>query len=207
VPVHIDRKPFPELATPITQNNVALRLRPFWSWVVISITPHHLDFLPEGTPTIPVVVDPGCSHSLDIDETHLFQFTSNRAESLPPVPGPRAIRRVDASGRVVERARREARLWLHAYPEDAGVPPLNLGIADDIVVNPSEAGEEPPPESVPLVPPFPLLGGRCLFRAGLTVILDYPNLQLTITHERNHPGIPNPSSFIQRWLRRFLGGR
>ena len=126
------------------------------------------------------------------------------AADLPLASPPRRVH--DASGNVVVLPRRQAKVWLHAYPEEAGLTPLNLMAAGGILVyERAPAGAGQPAGVRPIGPHLPLLGARGFFPIGLGVFVDYRRLETTIGTE----GPSEPAGVFRRfwqgarrWFRR-----
>ena len=84
---------------------------------------------------------------------------------LPLASPPRRV--YDASGNVAALPRRQASVWLHAYPEDAGLAPLNLMAAGGILVcDRVQAGEGQPTNAQVIGPHLPLLVPAKQIKAG-----------------------------------------
>jgi hypothetical protein len=206
VPVHVRALPFSDTLRVLNVHGVTVNVFAYEAIVWVSVTRAEVAALPADAPRFPAVVDTGNTVALNIQEDQLTAWSVPRlrAADLPLASPPRRVH--DASGNVAVLPRRQAKVWLHAYPEDTGLAPLDLMAAGGILVyeRAQSSGEQPGGVRV-TGPHLPLLGARGLFPTGLSVLVDYRRLEVTIGTEG-----PQKSAGLFRRLwqsgRRWLGG-
>jgi hypothetical protein len=199
VPVHVRALPFSDTLRVLDVCGVRVNVFAYEPVVWVSITRAEVAVLPADAPRFPAVVDTGNTVALNIQEDHLAAWSVPRlrAADLPLASPPRRVH--DASGNVAVLPRRQAKVWLHAYPEGAGLAPLNLMAAGGILVyEPAGVGEGQPANVQVTGPHLPLLGARGFFPTGLAVLVDYRRLEVTIGTEDS----PDPAGLLRRlWQR------
>jgi hypothetical protein len=205
VPAHVRALPFSDTLRVLDVHGVRVNVFAYEPIVWLSVTRAEVAVLPADAPRFPVVVDTGNTVALNIQEDQMTAWSAPRlrAADLPLASPPRRVH--DASGNVAILPRRQAKIWLHAHPEGAGLAPLDLMAAGGILVyERAPAGE---PASAPVIGPhLPLLGARGFFPTGLGVFVDYRRLEVTIgTQDPPEPG----GLFSRLWQtsRQWLRGR
>jgi hypothetical protein len=179
VPVHVREMPFSNKKRKESILSVEVEIFAYEPVVWVSLTRAEITILPENAPKFLAIVDTGNTVAFNIQEDHLTAWAQLKAVDLP-FAGP--LGKVsDASGRIAKLARRQARIWLHPYPEGTGLAPRDLQVVGGILVYESpQAGHLPLTIPQLIGPHLPLLGARAFFPTNLGVSVNYRRLHVTI---------------------------
>jgi hypothetical protein len=160
--------PFFDRFTTLEVQAQAHRVMPLQIVVWVSLGPQGLEEIPDGTPRIPAILDPGFTDGFLMHAHHLRRFCGLQPEHL---------RRRNTSMRAHDHVipLHAANLWLHRNVSGerdrfAQVPPFLLELHRGIGI---ATGDE-------IYPRLPLLGARALRTAGLQVFIDYTRLRLSV---------------------------
>jgi hypothetical protein len=178
VAVHVREMPFFDTKRGASILGVNVEVLAYEPVVWVSVTRPEIAVLPLNAPKFPAIVDTGNTLAFNTREDQLTACTGLKAISLPPAP---PLKVTDASGSIVRLPRRQAKVWLHPYPEGTGLMPRDLQIAGGILVY-----ESLQPTQL-IGPHLPLLGARAFFPTKLAVFIDYKRLQVTIGDEDRLP--------------------
>jgi len=173
VAIHVDDCPFFETKQRVKAGETQVEVLPLQPVVWVSLTPAGLNELPHDTPQLLAVLDTGNNHNLAIKEEHLRDWAALSLEDLPKFAVQARVRSVGGEQWMPVY---EADVWLHPFPIDARLAPINLEIDGGIVCYRRSKGRK----AVSLGPRLPLLGGLGLRSQGLRVLLDYGRLRLKI---------------------------
>lgn len=154
--MYIRDMPFSAQAQELTVHGEKVTVFAFEPIVWVSITPPDVTVLPDDAPKFPAIVDTGNVVAFNIRESQLTAWTRPqlRSADLSLASPPRPVH--DASGNVHRLPRLRARVWLHPYPEDNGLPALDLQVLGGILVYETLSATQEPPRAAG--PHLPLLG-------------------------------------------------
>ncbi len=185
MPVQVRKMPFSDKKRKESIVGVEVEIFAYEPVVWVSVTRPEITILPPDAHKFLAIADTGNTVAFNIREDHLTAWTGLKAVDLSPAPPGKVA---DASGRTEEFKRRQAKVWLHPYPEGTGVGPRDLNIAGGILVYESPSGGQSPLATPqPVGPHLPFLGARAFFPTKLAVFVDYELLQVTIGDERRFP--------------------
>ncbi len=151
---------------------VRFALMPF---VWVSLTRADATELPPDDVRFPAVVDTGCNSTLLISAEHL-DLIGRPASSFPKLSVPSTS--VSTVGGKVELVRRQAKLWLHPYPEGVSAPfVLESTWGITVREKPTAPANEANQQCQEMIP---LLGARAFTLSRLVLHVDYGGLTTTI---------------------------
>ena len=185
VPIHVREMPFANKKRNESILGLAVDIFAYEPVVWVSVTRPEVIALPPDAPRFLAIVDSGNTVAFNIREDHLLAWTGLKAVDLPPAATAKVT---DASGKSAHFKRRQAKIWLHPYPEGTGLGTLDLQIAGGILVyEPLQTGQPAAANLQPVGPHLPLIGARAFFPLKLEVLIDYKNLRVTIGDQDRLP--------------------
>ena len=199
--MYIRDMPFSAQAQELTVHGEKVTVFAFEPIVWVSITPPDVTVLPDDAPKFPAIVDTGNVVAFNIRESQLTAWTRPqlRSADLSLASPPRPVH--DASGNVHRLPRLRARVWLHPYPEDNGLPALDLQVLGGILVYETLSATQEPPRAAG--PHLPLLGARAFRPNGLKVDVDYRHLLVNIGDEN----LPTASGWLLKFWEKLWSRR
>jgi hypothetical protein len=168
VTIQINDCPFFETKQRVKVAESEVEVLPLQPVVWVGLTRAGLSELPPDTPRLLAVLDTGNNHNLAIKEEHLVDWATLVPDDLPRFALQARVRSVAGEQLMPVY---EADVWLHSFPKDTGLPPLNLEVDGGIVCYRKPKARKS--KTLSLGPRLPLLGGLALRSQGLRVALDY----------------------------------